>query len=41
MNIAVILRQDLRLHDHPALHQAVHDGKIVPIYVLEDGIGSA
>ena len=41
MNIAVILRQDLRLHDHPALHQAVQDGKIVPIYVLENGIGSA
>lgn len=41
MNIVVIFRQDLRLHDHPALYQAVQDGIILPIFVLEDGIGSA
>lgn len=41
MNIVVIFRQDLRLHDHPALYQAVQDGMILPIFVLEDGIGSA
>lgn len=41
MNIAVLFRLDLRLHDHPALYQAVQDGLILPIFVLEDGIGSA
>ena len=30
------LRQDLRLHDHPALVAAVHDGAVIPVYILDD-----
>jgi deoxyribodipyrimidine photo-lyase len=30
------LRQDLRLHDHPALIAAAHDGAVVPVYILDD-----
>ena len=30
------LRQDLRLHDHPALVAAVHDGPVIPVYILDD-----
>jgi deoxyribodipyrimidine photo-lyase len=30
------LRQDLRLHDHPALIAAAHDGTVVPVYILDD-----
>ena len=30
------LRQDLRLHDQPALTAAVHDGPVIPVYVLDD-----
>lgn len=41
MRIAVLLRNDLRLHDHPALTQAKLDGDILPIYVLEKHLGSA
>jgi deoxyribodipyrimidine photo-lyase len=41
MKIAVILRNDLRLHDHPAMHQASLDGDILPVYVLEENLGSA
>ncbi|WP_075619924.1 cryptochrome/photolyase family protein [Paenisporosarcina indica] len=41
MEIAVLLRNDLRLHDHPALSQAVLDGKILPVYVLEENLGDA
>lgn len=41
MNIVVLFRLDLRLHDHPALYQAAQDGMILPIFVLEDGIGAA
>jgi deoxyribodipyrimidine photo-lyase len=40
------LRQDLRLHDHPALHAAVGSGRsVLPIYLLDDaaewGLGGA
>jgi len=41
MKIAVLLRNDLRLHDHPALSQANLDGQILPICVLEDDLGAA
>ena len=41
MKIAVLLRNDLRLHDHPALSQASLDGEVLPIYVLEDDLGAA
>ena len=30
------LRQDLRLHDQPALVAAAHDGPVIPIYILDD-----
>ena len=30
------LRQDLRLADQPALAAAVHDGPVIPVYVLDD-----
>ena len=30
------LRQDLRLHDHPALIAAAHAGPVIPVYVLDD-----
>lgn len=29
-------RQDLRLHDNPALHAAVAAGTVLPIYILDD-----
>lgn len=29
-------RQDLRLHDQPALVAAAHDGPVIPVYVLDD-----
>lgn len=30
------LRQDLRLHDHPALVAAAHEGAVIPVYILDD-----
>lgn len=30
------LRQDLRLHDQPALVAAAHEGGVIPVYVLDD-----
>ncbi|MBS3928108.1 MAG: deoxyribodipyrimidine photo-lyase [Sphingomonadales bacterium] len=30
------LRQDLRLHDHPALIAAIGDGDVIPVYILDD-----
>jgi len=32
----VWLRQDLRLHDQPALEAAAREGPVVPIYILDD-----
>lgn len=29
-------RQDLRLHDQPALVAAAHEGPVIPVYVLDD-----
>ncbi len=29
-------RQDLRLHDNPALHEAARRGTVIPIYILDD-----
>ncbi len=29
-------RQDLRLHDQPALAAAAHEGPVIPVYVLDD-----
>ncbi|TXC70718.1 deoxyribodipyrimidine photo-lyase [Sphingomonas ginsenosidivorax] len=36
MTTILWLRQDLRLHDHPALIAAAHDGAVVPVYILDD-----
>ncbi|WP_031441207.1 deoxyribodipyrimidine photo-lyase, partial [Sphingomonas sp. FUKUSWIS1] len=30
------LRQDLRLHDHPALVAATQEGPVIPVYILDD-----
>ena len=30
------IRQDLRLHDNPALIASVKNGSIIPIYILDD-----
>ena len=30
------LRQDLRLHDQPALTAAAQDGAVIPVYILDD-----
>ena len=30
------LRQDLRLHDQPALVAAAHEGPVIPVYILDD-----
>ncbi|MBM6574805.1 deoxyribodipyrimidine photo-lyase [Sphingomonas sp. BT552] len=30
------LRQDLRLHDQPALIAAAHEGPVIPVYILDD-----
>jgi len=32
------LRQDLRLHDQPALLAAIEEGAVVPVYVLDDAV---
>ncbi|BCB02876.1 cryptochrome/photolyase family protein [Bacillus sp. KH172YL63] len=34
--IIVVIREDLRLHDHPALYQASQDGTVIPLYILDD-----
>ncbi len=34
--IIVLFRQDLRVHDNPALHAAVKSGSIIPVYVLDE-----
>ena len=35
------LRQDLRLHDQPALVAAAHAGAVIPVYVLDDEMPGA
>ena len=32
----VLFRQDLRLHDHPALTAAAQRGTVIPVFVLDD-----
>jgi deoxyribodipyrimidine photo-lyase len=36
MTTLLWLRQDLRLHDQPALAAAAHDGPVIPVYILDD-----
>ena len=35
------LRQDLRLHDQPALAAAIHDGPVIPVFILDDAAPGA
>ncbi|MCU6452771.1 DNA photolyase family protein [Sphingomonas sp. A2-49] len=35
------LRQDLRLHDQPALVAAAHEGAVIPVYILDDAAPGA
>ena len=41
MNSIVWLREDLRLFDNPALHQAGIEGEVTPVYILPQGLGGA
>ncbi|WP_028965936.1 cryptochrome/photolyase family protein [Sphingomonas phyllosphaerae] len=36
MTTLLWLRQDLRLHDQPALVAAAHQGAVIPVYILDD-----
>ncbi|WP_294195500.1 deoxyribodipyrimidine photo-lyase [uncultured Sphingomonas sp.] len=36
MTTLLWLRQDLRLHDQPALVAAAHAGPVIPVYILDD-----
>ena len=37
MTTIVWLRRDLRLADNPALHEAARQGRVLPVYILDDG----
>ncbi len=44
--IIVLFREDLRLHDHPALYEATKTGEVIPLYIFDDhnalgGVGEA
>lgn len=34
--IIVLLREDLRIHDHPALYRASQEGMVIPLYILDE-----
>jgi deoxyribodipyrimidine photo-lyase len=36
MTTIVWFRQDLRLHDNPALFAACAQGDVIPVYILDD-----
>ncbi|MFM8999680.1 MAG: deoxyribodipyrimidine photo-lyase, partial [Actinomycetota bacterium] len=36
MRTVVLLTRDLRVHDHPALHDAARAGEVVPLFVLDE-----
>ena len=38
MSSVLWLRRDLRLRDHPALHEAAHDGPVVALFVLDPAL---
>ncbi|MFM7718218.1 MAG: deoxyribodipyrimidine photo-lyase, partial [Actinomycetota bacterium] len=38
MRTLLLLSRDLRVHDHPALHDASAAGEVVPLFVLDDGL---
>jgi deoxyribodipyrimidine photo-lyase len=35
MRTLLLFTRDLRVHDHPALAAAVHDGEVLPLFVLD------
>ncbi|MCA1061891.1 deoxyribodipyrimidine photo-lyase [Rossellomorea sp. AcN35-11] len=34
--IIVLIREDLRIHDHPALYKASQEGSVIPLYILDE-----
>ncbi|CAN7479028.1 cryptochrome/photolyase family protein [Rossellomorea sp. LjRoot5] len=34
--IIVLIREDLRIHDHPALYSACQEGNVIPLYILDE-----
>ncbi|MFI8576461.1 cryptochrome/photolyase family protein [Rossellomorea aquimaris] len=34
--IIVLIREDLRIHDHPALYRASQEGMVIPLYILDE-----
>ena len=36
MRTVVLFSRDLRVHDHPALHEAAAAGEVIPLFVLDD-----
>ncbi|MGG4169973.1 deoxyribodipyrimidine photo-lyase [Rossellomorea vietnamensis] len=34
--IIVLIREDLRIHDHPALYAACQEGHVIPLYILDE-----
>ena len=41
MRTVVLFSRDLRVHDHPALHEAAAAGEVVPLFVLDDALDPA
>ncbi len=41
MRTVIWLREDLRLHDNPALHHAALSGDVIPVYIYPQGLGAA
>jgi len=37
-NVVVWFRQDLRVHDNPALHEALKHGNVLPVYVFDGSL---
>ena len=37
-NVVVWFRQDLRLHDNPALHEAVKQGNVLPVFIFDGSV---
>ena len=35
-NVIVWFRQDLRIHDNPALYEACQSGQVIPVYILDN-----
>ena len=35
-SIIVLIREDFRIHDHPALYAACQEGNVIPLYILDE-----